>query len=323
MVRITDQDGVVGLGEGAPNAYYGESVESAAEALSQAQSFLETVKISHGVEGIEADLIPGMTGNSAAMSAVSAALYDLHGKRLGAPVWELWGLDPERVPMSSYTIALGTLAEIRQRVEEAADYPILKIKLGTDRDEEIMRVVREIAPTKNIRVDVNGGWKTASYALEMFAMLRDYVVDSVEQPLPPEDIDGYKKLRNSYPIPIFADESCLMSYNIPRLIGLVDGINIKLAKCGSISEGLRMVHTARACDMVVMAGCMIESSLGISAIAQIAPLLDAADFDGAALLDQDPFKGVSMEHGKITLNTAPGLGVTEAGATSGAAKQKG
>src|SRR6476619_6548093 len=163
---------------------------------------------------------------------------------------------------------------------------------------DIVRIVRGAAPEKRLRVDANAAW-TAKHAVKMSDFLADQGVEMLEQPVAANDIEGLRFVRKRSKLPIFADESCLVATDIARLAGAVDGINIKLAKCGSLREALRMVHTARALDLQVMAGCMIESSLGISAIAQIAPLLDFADFDGAALLSRDAFRGTTITGGTI------------------------
>lgn len=307
IVRLTDDDGVEGFGEAAPNRYYGESVTTVIAALGQFKPVLERAD-PFSIEVIEANLNRILRGNASAKSAISSALHDLIGKKLGLPVHRLWGLDPANTPQSSFTIAIAQNAELERRVTEAADYPILKIKLGTDRDMEIVRIVRNAAPRKRLRVDANAAW-TAKQAVRMSEFLAENQVEMLEQPVAANDIEGLRFVRERSDLPVFADESCLVATDIARLAGAVDGINIKLAKCGSLREALRMVHTARAHDMQVMAGCMIESSLGISAIAQIAPLLDAADFDGAALLSNDPYRGVTIAGGAVTLTNAPGLGV--------------
>jgi L-alanine-DL-glutamate epimerase-like enolase superfamily enzyme len=196
---------------------------------------------------------------------------------------------------------------MRQKVAEAASYPILKIKLGTDRDEEILRTIRD-ATNKPIRVDANAGW-TRERAMRMLPVLREFGVEFVEQPLAPDDLEGIAAVRREGVLPVIVDESCLVATDIPRLAGIADGINIKLAKCGSLREALRMIATARAHRMLVMVGCMIESSLGITAAAQLAPLLDAADLDGAALTANDPFVGATIDHGTICVPSEPGLGV--------------
>lgn len=308
VVRITDDDGLEGFGEAAPNKYYGESVATVVAALAQFKPLLERAD-PLSLQSIEADLDRTLRGNASAKGAVSSALHDLLGKRLGLPVHRIWGLDASAAPQSSFTIAIAENHELEARVEEARDYPILKIKLGTDRDMEIVRIVRSAAPGKRLRVDANAAW-TAKHAVRMSDFLADHGVEMLEQPVPANDIEGLRFVRERSRLPVFADESCLVATDVAKLRGAVDGINIKLAKCGSLREALRMVHAARALDLQVMAGCMIESSLGISAIAQIAPLLDTADFDGAALLSNDPYRGATIAGGAIRLSSAPGLGVS-------------
>jgi len=318
VVRVTDEDGLEGFGEAAPNKYYGESVDSVIAALGQFKSVVEAAD-PLSLESTEASLDRLLRGNASAKAAVSSALHDLVGKRLGLPVHRLWGLDPARAPQSSFTISIAENSELERRVSEAREYPILKIKLGTDRDEEIVRIVRNAGPDKRLRVDANAGW-TPKRAVRMSDFLADQGIEMIEQPVAAGDIEGMRFVRKRSKLPVFADESCLVAADIGRLAGAVDGINIKLAKCGSLREALRMVHAARALDLQVMAGCMIESSLGISAIAQVSPLLDFADFDGAALLSSDPFAGASIKGGQIRLGDGPGLGARpSAGASPGAA----
>ncbi|HEX6534400.1 MAG TPA: dipeptide epimerase [Gemmatimonadaceae bacterium] len=310
LVRVTDADGAEGIGEAAPSRFYGENADTVPAALAQFAPVLERAD-PWSLETIEGELYRTMRGNAAARSAVSAALHDLAAKRLGVPLWKMWGLDPARAPRSSFTIAIAGEAELRQKVREAAEYPVLKVKLGTDRDEEIIRTVREEAPDKILRVDANAAW-APKHALNMIELLVELDVEFVEQPLPPHDLEGLRFVRDRSPLPIIADESCLVATDIPRLAGVVDGVNIKLAKCGGLREALKMVATARAHGMLVMMGCMIETSLGITAASHVAPLLDYADLDGAALLADDPFRGASIAGGTIALPTAPGLGVERA-----------
>jgi len=308
IVRLTDDEGLEGFGEAAPNRYYGESVATVIAALGQFKPIIERAD-PMALESTEAHLDRVLRGNASAKSAVSSALHDLVGKRLGLPVFRIWGLDASAAPQSSFTIAIAESHELERRVSEARGYPILKIKLGTDRDMEIVRIVRNAAPEKRLRVDANAAW-TAKHAVRMSDFLADQGVEMLEQPVAANDIEGLRFVRKRSKLPIFADESCLVAGDIPKLAGAVDGINIKLAKCGSLREALRMVHAARSLGMQVMAGCMIETSLGISAIAQVSPLLDFADFDGAALLSSDPYRGTSIEGGAIRLSDGPGLGVT-------------
>ncbi len=304
-VRLIDRDGVEGWGEADPSAYYGETADTVLAALGKLEPHLPADPFN--LEQAEARFAQVAPNSAAARSALSAALHDLVGKRLGQPLWRLWGLDPARAPRSSFTIGLDTPERMRQKVAEAAAYPILKIKLGTERDEEILRTIRD-ATDKPIRVDANAGW-TRERALAMLPRLREFGVEFLEQPLAPDDLEGMTTLRRQGVLPVVVDESCIVASDVPRVAAAADGINIKLAKCGSLREALRMIAVARAHGMLVMAGCMIESSLGITAAAHFTPLLDAADLDGAALTANDPFVGATIEGGQIALPTAPGLGV--------------
>jgi L-alanine-DL-glutamate epimerase-like enolase superfamily enzyme len=307
-VRITGDDGVEGWGEAAPNRFYGETADTALAALARLAPIVEQCD-AWAIEDVEAEMNRAIRFNGSVKSAISAALHDLAGKRLGVPVYKLWGLNPANAPLSSFTIAIAANDdELRQRVEQASAYPVLKVKLGTDHDERIIRTVREAAPNKVLRVDANAAW-TPKRALRMVDVLVECGVEYVEQPLPPHDIDGMRFVRERSVLPVIADESCVIASDIPRLVGAVDGINIKLSKCGGLREALKMIATARSHGMLVMAGCMIETSLGITAAAHFAPLLDYADFDGAALLSDDPYSGATIVAGKITIPDGPGLGV--------------
>lgn len=307
-VRITDGDGVEGWGEAAPNRFYGETSDTALGALARLTPVVEAAD-SWALEDIEAEMNRALRFNGSVKSAISAALHDLAGKRLGVPVYKLWGLDPAKAPLSSFTIAIAASeAELRQRVEQAASYPVLKIKLGTDHDTDIIRTVREAAPNKILRVDANAAW-SPKHALEMVDVLVECGVEYVEQPVAAHDLDGLRFVRERSRLPVIADESCVVSTDIPKLVGAVDGINLKLSKCGGLREALRIIATARSHGMLVMAGCMIETSLGITAAAHFAPLLDYADFDGAALLADDPFVGATIDGGRIAIPDRPGLGV--------------
>ncbi|HVE79512.1 MAG TPA: dipeptide epimerase [Gemmatimonadaceae bacterium] len=310
-VRLTDADGAEGWGEAAPSRYYGETPETVAAALARLAPVLEAAD-PWSLEAVEAELAKAIGRNAAARTAVSAALHDLAAKRLGVPLYRLWGLDPARAPGSSFTIAIAPSAdELRRRVLEAREYPVLKIKLGTDRDAEIVRAVREAAPDKVLRVDANAAW-SPKQALAMIDLLAEHGVELVEQPVAAHDVEGLRFVRERSRLPVIADESCLVASDIPRLAGAVDGINIKLAKCGGLREALRMIATARAHGLLVMCGCMIETGLGITAAAHLAPLLDYADLDGAALLERDPYEGATIGGGRLRIPERPGLGVRKA-----------
>ena len=305
-VRATDADGMEGWGEADPSWYYGETSETVTAALAHLAPVLPDDPFA--LEEADAAMARVLRGNAAARMAVSAALHDLAGKRLGVPLWKWWGLDPARAPRTSFTIGLDTPEVVRAKVREAAAYPILKVKVGTAGDEAILRAVRETTD-RPLRVDANGGW-TAKQAVARLPLLEELGVELIEQPVAADDLDGLALVRRASRVPIIADESCRTAADIPRLAGAVDGISIKLAKCGSLREALRMVAVARAHHLAVMVGCMIETSLGITTAAHFTPLLDYVDLDGAALLAHDPFLGARIEGGRVTLPTGPGLGVT-------------
>jgi L-alanine-DL-glutamate epimerase-like enolase superfamily enzyme len=305
-VRLTDGDGIEGWGEASPSSYYGETAQTVLNVLDTLSEHLPDDPFD--LEGAEQRFERAVPKNGAARAALSAALHDLVGKRFGQPLWRLWGLDPTRAPQSSFTIGIDTPERVRRKIAEAEEYPILKIKLGTDHDEDILRTIRD-ATDKPIRVDANAGW-TREQALGMLPVLKAYGVELLEQPLVPDDLEGIAAVRRASPgIPVVVDESCIVATDIPKVAGAVDGINIKLAKCGGLREALRMIATARAHGLLVMVGCMIETSIGITAAAHFTPLVDVADLDGAALTADDPFTGASIARGRITLPTGPGLGV--------------
>ena len=308
-VRVIDDDGAEGWGEAAPSRFYGETIATAIAALDRLAIVLDGAD-AWSLEAIEAEMHRVIRFNASAKSAVSAALHDLAARRLGVPLYRMLGLDPARAPRSSYTIPITTDDDALHRaLDDAAPYPVLKVKLGGPRDADTIAGVRASAPDKILRVDANAAW-TPKRALHMIDVLLDYDVELVEQPVAAHDIEGLRFVRERSPLPIIADESCVVATDVPRLAGAVDGINLKLAKCGGLREAMRIIATARAHDMSVMAGCMVETSLGITSAAHLAPLLDYADLDGAALLADDPFGGASIANGVIALPDAPGLGVT-------------
>jgi L-Ala-D/L-Glu epimerase / N-acetyl-D-glutamate racemase len=315
-VRVIDDDGAEGWGEAAPSRFYGETTETVIAVLERLGAVVARAN-AWSLEAIEAEMNAVIRFNASAKSAVSAALHDLAAKRLGVPLYRMFGLDPDGSPPSSYTIPITTDDDgLRRALEDAAPYPVLKVKLGGPRDADTIAGVRSAAPDKILRVDANAAWEP-KHALQMIDVLLDYDVEFVEQPVAAHDLDGLRFVRERSPLPIIADESCLIATDVPRLAGAVDGINLKLAKCGGLREAMRIIAAARAHDMSVMAGCMVETSLGISAAAHLAPLLDYADLDGAALLANDPFEGAAIANGQITLPAIPGLGVRRRDASDG------
>lgn len=313
-VRVTDADGTEGWGEAPATPFYGETADTVVAVLPALAEVLEDAAAGDpfALERMEGAIAAHIGRNPAAKAAISCALHDLVGKRLGVPVWKLWGLDPAAAPLSSFTIGIDELEVMREKVREAAAYPILKIKVGTPRDAEILRMIRDEAPGKVLRVDANTGW-TAKEAIRHIPMLEEYGVEFVEQPVPKGDLEGLRMVREHSRLPVIADESCEVAADVAKLAGVVDGVNIKLAKCASLREAVKIVHAARAHGMQVMLGCMIESTLGIAAAVQLTPLVDYVDLDGAALLAEDPFTGPGMEaDGRIRFNDTPGLGVARA-----------
>lgn len=310
-VRIED-DGVEGWGEAPATPFYGETADTVAAILPRLAAALDQAAGGDvfALERVETALAHSIGRNPAARVAISAALHDLVGKKLGVPVWKLWGLDPKAAPKSSFTIGIDSPEVMRQKVREAAGYDILKIKVGSPHDREVLQMIRDEAPEKTLRVDANTAW-TAKEAIRQIPMLEDFGVEFVEQPLPPDDLEGLRLVRKRSRLPIIADESCETAADVAKLAGVVDGVNIKLAKCGSLREAVRIVHAARAHGMSVMIGCMVESTLAIAAAVPITPLVDYVDLDGAALLAEDPFFGPGLESdGRMRFSDEPGLGVS-------------
>ena len=312
-VRIEDGSGVEGWGEAAANAYYGETAETVVALLPRYEQALNDSAGENAdvlaLERAESAVERAAGRNPAARAAVSAALHDLAGRRLGIPVWQLWGLDAA-MPVSSFTIGMDEPAAMLQRLEEAASFPVIKVKVGSPADRHVLEQIRKRAPDRTIRIDANTGW-SVKQAVALLPVLEDLGIELIEQPFKADDIDSFRVLRERSAIPVIADESCRIAADIPRLVGAVDGINIKLEKCGSMREAVRMVHIARAHHLQVMVGCMLCTTLGIAAAMQIAPLVDWTDLDGAMLLRADPFRGPSLSrNGSLSLNAEPGLGVT-------------
>jgi L-alanine-DL-glutamate epimerase-like enolase superfamily enzyme len=309
MLVEIEHDGIVGLGEAAPSGRYGESIDTV-------ERFLSTLDLSRWndpflLEEILTAVDAHAPGNPAAKAAVDLALHDWVGKKLGVPLHRLWGLDASKAPVTSFTIGIDTPDMIRKKVEEAEPYPLLKVKLGSDHDREIMKAIRS-ATKKTVRVDANEGWKTKELALERIEWLAGVGVEFVEQPMPASDLAGIAWVRERSPLPIIADENCVRLKDIPPLRGVFDGINIKLMKCTGLREAMSMIRTAKACGMKVMMGCMIETSIAITAGAHLSPLLDYADLDGNILTTNDPYRGAVVRHGRLVLPTGPGLGILPA-----------
>jgi L-Ala-D/L-Glu epimerase len=297
-----------GLGEAAPYAFYGELRGTVQACLDEFAPLLgdDPFAIQTIVQRLEAHL----RHNPSAKAAVDLALHDLVGKVAGRPLWQLWGLDPPRTPVSSFSIGLAEPDEMARKAREAAAFPILKIKLGTPRDLEIMAAIHAAVPGHRLVVDANAAW-TPKQAVRRIEALAAYPIDFVEQPVAAADLDGLHYVRERSPFPIIADESCATEEDVARLAGCVDGINVKLMKCGGLYRARQVIAAARALHLQVMCGCLIESALAITAAAHLGPLLDYADLDGNLHLAADPFQGVRCDAGRLTLPDGPGLGVVE------------
>jgi len=302
IVRVTDDAGMTGVGGAAPSTHYGETADTVAAVMPDLLDAVERVGDPHAVHEIEAELRGVVNGNPAARCAVSIAVHDLAAKRLGVPLYRLWGFDPTDAPKTSFTIGLDETDRVRDKAADAvaAGHDVLKIKLGTDRDRELIDAVREAAPDARLRVDANEAW-TPKEAVAKSAWLADRDVEFVEQPVSADDPEGLRYAYERAELPIAADESCVTAADVPAIADRCDIANLKLMKAGSLSEARRVIAAARAHGLEVMCGCMIESNASIAAAAQLAPLLDYADLDGSLLLAEDPYEGVDLADGEIRL----------------------
>lgn len=300
-----EYDGIIGYGEASMPPYLGESQESVMRFLNKVdlsafRSPFETEEILDYIDHLE-------TGNTAAKAAVDIALHDLLGKIMRQPFYKIWGLNPMRTPPTSFTIGIDTEDMIRQKVVEAEQFKILKVKLGLDTDKTIIDTIRSVTDVP-LCADVNQGWTNKEQALEMAHWLAEKNVVFLEQPMPKEQIDDMAWLTERSPIPTIADEGCQRYRDVVDLKDVYTGINIKLMKCTGMREAKKMAELAKALDMKVMLGCMTETSCAISAAAQLAPLVDWADLDGALLINNDLFDGMQVLDGACILPDRPGIG---------------
>jgi L-alanine-DL-glutamate epimerase-like enolase superfamily enzyme len=293
-------NGIEALGEAAPSARYGESVESVLAWF--AANPLATDDPYH-FDALLDPLPP------AARCALDAALHDLVGKDVGRPIYRLLGLDPARTPVTSFTIGIAAIDEMVAKTREVGTHPCIKVKLGIGREIETIAAIRA-AYTGAIRIDANEGW-TAEQAVALLGELARYDIEFCEQPIPAGTPERLRWIRERTAVPLVADEDAKDANDLLALAGCVDGVNVKLVKCGGIRGGLRMIHTARALGMKVMLGCMVESAILNTAAAHLSPLVDWADLDGPFLTAGDPFHGLTYDNGRIVVPDGPGLGVTE------------
>lgn len=306
QVRI-DYDGYTGYGEASMPPYLGQTVESVCSFLKKVD--LEQFPDPFCIDDILTCIDSLSDGDSAAKAAVDIALHDLVGKIIGAPWHRMLGLNPEKTPNTTYTIGIDTDEMVKLKTREVAgQFKILKVKLGTPRDREMIRAIREVSDLP-IAVDVNQGWKNKKKALDEIFWLKEQGIVMVEQPMPKEMLDANAWLTERSPLPTFADEAIQRLKDIPAVKGAYTGINIKLMKCTGMREAWKMMNYARAEGMKVMIGCMTETSCAIAAAAQLSPAVDFADLDGNLLIANDIFRGTTVVDGKITLNQLPGIGI--------------
>jgi len=304
LIVVLEEDGLRGYGEATATRYYGLGVDRMCAVLEELRAVIESTPWQRP-EQFWSALFPHLREHPFELCALDVAAHDLHARRQGAPLYELWGLDPEDAPLSSYTIGIDQ-PEVMVEKLRATPWPCYKIKLGSGSDLELLRRLRQHTRAP-FRIDINTGWsaeQTISYA----PVLRALGVELIEQPLPPSQWDRMYEVRQRVDLPLFADESCQREEDVDQCAGYFDGVNIKLMKCGGFTPARRMINRARELGLQVMVGCMTESSIGISAIAQLAPLLDYVDMDGALLLADDPAQGVCLDQGKIYYPETPGTG---------------
>lgn len=305
IVELSDGT-LTGYGEATTNDYYGMTMERMVGAIDSVRSLVE------GVTDLEPEQLwklahSQLPDDPFALCALDQAAYDLWGKQQGAPVYRLWNLDPSTVPPSNFTIGIDSVEKMVEKLHEVPGWPVYKIKLGTSDDLQIIRELRKHT-SASFRVDANCGW-SVDQTIKLSRELKALDVEFIEQPLPAGDIDGSKRVFENSALPIIADESCIVEADVSRCRGCFHGVNIKLVKCGGLTPARRMIRQARELNLRVMVGCMTESTVGISAIGQLLPLLDYVDMDGAALLAQDIAEGVRVEKGICHYPDRNGSGV--------------
>jgi L-alanine-DL-glutamate epimerase-like enolase superfamily enzyme len=301
------RDGITAHGEGAPIVRYKESaaagvnvVQQLAPQIASADPWL--------YRKLLATILEEINGEWAVKSAIDIALLDWVGQRAGVPLYKFFGLDSKDTPITTFSIGIDTPEITRKKVLEAEPFPVLKIKVGLDQDEATLEAIRSVTK-KPLRLDANEGFKSKEEAVRKINWLESQGAEFIEQPLPAQMYEEQKWVRSKVHIPIFADEACLRAEDVPRIADAYDGVVVKLDKTGGILGALRMIEVARAHKLKVMLGCMVSSSVTITAAAHISPLADFADLDGNLLIANDPFSGVQVQRGKLILPNRPGLGL--------------
>jgi L-Ala-D/L-Glu epimerase len=311
LVKLTYKN-IIGYGEASPVEYHAESPATAAALL---KAWSETDILGNdpfAIAEICRKMDKSIAGHTSVKAGIEMALHDICGKIANLPTYKMLGLSGLKQPITDFTIGIDSLEMIEKKTREALDagYKVLKVKQGTQYDCDIIKSVRKVAKDLPIRVDANGAW-TPKQAILMAEFLAENNVQFIEQPLPKTaSVDDFKFVREHSPLPIYADESISRSQDVARFANAIDGVVVKLAKTGGLLEAIKVIQTARAHGMQIMFGCMLESSLGVTAAVHLSSLVDHLDLDGALLLSNDPFNGAVYDDGILKLTDLPGLGVT-------------
>jgi L-Ala-D/L-Glu epimerase len=316
LIVELEHNGHRGYGEATTSRYYSQTIDGMAAIIRATAGKIESLMPDPGDDEWPSTAWAQLDGelqtSRFAQCAVDEAMWDLFGKLIGKPLYELWGADPQRAPLSNYTIGIDSIDVMREKLREFADWPIFKIKLGTENDAEILRAMRQ-ETTAALRIDANCGWTLAT-AKTLLPVCVECGVEFVEQPFAASEVAGMRELKSWSPLRLVADESCVVESDVQACASQFHGVNIKLMKCGGLTPARRMIADARRRGLSVMLGCMTESSVGISALAQIAPLVDAVDMDGAVLLAKDICTGVRVARGEAQFPNVAGSGVELLGA---------
>lgn len=316
ILVILKQDEIEGWGEASPFSIVGEEYKNTEKLVQEFQTIIPILETFHPLERqVIEEKLTQMQVSSSLRAAIDTALHDWLGKKTGLPLWRLWGLNRDRIVPISVTVGINTPQGAKERVRDWRNLmgaKILKIKLGNregiEADKAMLLAVREEAPDAMLTVDANGGWNLEE-AIGMCEWLAQQPVKYVEQPLAVGEEESLSVLQKRSSLPIFVDESCFTSYDVPRLAGCVRGINIKLMKTGGITETMRSIQIAKVCGLQVMFGCYSDSSLANTAMSHLAPLADYLDLDSHLNLIDDPFAGAILEEGRLLPNDLPGLGI--------------
>jgi L-alanine-DL-glutamate epimerase-like enolase superfamily enzyme len=307
LIVELEEDGLRGYGEATSNGYYGFTVRGMADVLEAQRGRIEAAVWQTPEEFWQA-MQPALADQPFAHCALDQAAHDLWGKRHGKRVYEMWGLSADRNPASDYTIGIAPIDEMAAKMDEFPDWPIYKIKLGTADDLSIVEALRRRTGAV-FRVDANCAW-TAEQTLANAGEMKRLGVEFIEQPLPADRWDEMREVRRRCELPVIADESCIVEGDVDRCADAFHGVNIKLTKCAGLTPARRMIARARELNLSAMVGCMTESTVGISAIAQLLPLIDYVDMDGAVLLAHDVADGVKLVRGVCRYGDLPGCGVS-------------